>query len=194
MDGQTGTFLTRANVRTPGYIIIIPVKNLPVIASVNSRLHADVALIRLRHARINCRHISVLFPADSMPNAVGCWLPVAEKSGLRVGPQVISCAGQLLKQLDARMEGHDDGREVADLLIQAGVDAMGAHILADRLDQGHILICVHADNEAETKAAYGVFRKAAADTIIVGAKPRARAAKPAREIPLIAPWLAFASA
>jgi len=170
------------------------VKNLPVIASVNSRLHADVTLIRLRHAHINVRDISVLFPAHSMPNAVGCWLPVADKSGLRVGQENIACAGQFRKQLNATQEAHDDGREVSDLLMNAGIDAMGAHILAEKLGQGHILLCVHADTEAETSAAYRVFRKSAADTIIVGAPPRARSAKPRREIPLIAPWLSFAGA
>ena len=169
-------------------------KNLPVIASVNSRLHADVALIRLRRANINTRAISVLFPAHSMPNAVGCWLPIANQSGLRVGQEVIACAGEFRKQLDTWSEAHDDGREVADLLIQSGVDAMGAHILAERLGQGHILLCVHAHNEAEISAAYRVFRKSLADTIIVGAEPRRRAASPRREIPLIAPWLAYAAA
>ena len=169
-------------------------KTLPIIASVNSRLHADVALIRLRHAKINCRNLSVLFPAHSMPNAVGCWLPVAGKSGLRVGQEEIACAGQLRKQLDASTAAHDDGREVAELLMHAGVDAMGAHILAEKLGQGHILLCVHAANEAETSAAYRVFRNSSADTIIVGAQPSVRAAKPRHEIPLIAPWLSFAAA
>lgn len=169
-------------------------KILPVIASVNSRLQADVALIRLRHAKINCRDISVLFPAHSMPNAVGCWLPIATQSGLRVGQEVIACAGQFRKQLDAWSEAHDDGREVADLLMHAGIDAMGAHILAEKLGQGHILLCVHAGNEAKASAAYRAFRKSCADTIIVGAQPRARSVKPHREIPLIAPWLSFAAA
>jgi hypothetical protein len=164
-------------------------KNLPVIASVNSRLHADVALIRLRRANISCRAISVLFPTHSMPNAVGCWLPIAAKSRLRVGSEDISCAGYFRKQLGGLSEAHDDGREVADLLIHAGVDAMGAHILAERLGQGHTLLCVHAANEDETAAAWHVFRHSNADTIIVGAQPAPRSAPQRREIPLIAPWL-----
>jgi hypothetical protein len=169
-------------------------KNLPVIASVNSRLQADVTLIRLRRAHISCRAISVLFPDHSMPNAVGCWLPIASKPGLRVGQENIACAGNFRKQLGAVSEAHDDGREVSDLLIHAGVDVMGAHILAERLGQGHILLCVHARNEAETAVAWHVFRHACADTIIVGAEPRARSAPPPRKIPLLAPWLSYAAA
>ena len=168
-------------------------KNLPIIASFNSRLHADIALIRLRRANIKCSAISVLFPTHSMPNAVGCWLPVATKSSFRVGDEDISCAGHFRTQVGGFTEAHDDGREVADLLIHSGIDSMGAHILAERLGQGHILLCVHAGSEDETSAAWQVFRHCSADTIIVGEKPRVRPAQPKRRIPLLAPWLSFAS-
>jgi hypothetical protein len=167
-------------------------KNLPVIASVNSRLHADVTLIRLRRAKINCRAISVLYPAHSMPNAVGCWLPVAATTKLRVGREDIACAGFFRKQLGSPSVAHDDGREVADLLVHSGVDLMGAHILAERLGQGHILLCVHAGNDEEIAIAWHVFRHACADTIIVGAQRRP-SAHAQREIPLIAPWLSYAA-
>jgi hypothetical protein len=167
-------------------------KNLPVIASVNSRLHADVALIRLRRAKINFRAISVLFPIHSMPNAVGCWLPVAARAKLRVGSGDIACAGFFRKQLSSPSVAHEDGREVADLLVHAGVDLMGAHILAERLGQGHILLCVHADSDEEVAIAWHVFRHACADTIIVGAQRRS-SSQPQREIPLIAPWLSYAA-
>jgi hypothetical protein len=176
-------------------ILLLPsMKNLPVIASVNSRLQADIALIRLRRANISCRAISVLFPNHSMPNAVGCWLPVADKAALRVGQENIACAGHFRKQLADAPKAHEDGREVSDLLTHAGVDAMGAHILAERLGQGHILLCVHARNEEETSIAWHVFRHACADTIIVGAEPRVRSAQPQRRIPLLAPWLSYAAA
>lgn len=162
---------------------------LTVAASANSRLHADIMMVRLRRAGVDCRQISVFFPTHSMPNSVGCWLPVGRSAELRFGDETITRAGQLRRANVG--EAHDDGREIADLLTDSGIDAMGAHILAEKLAQGHILLCVHAKHEEQAAATWDTFRQARSDTIITGRT--AAAARRPREIHQIAPWVPVAA-
>lgn len=164
---------------------------LPVVASANSRLHADVILGRLRRAEIDCRKISVFYHDHAMPNSVGCWLPVTHDSDLRLAGETIGCAGQLAKAHVAAP--HDDGREIVQRLTKSGVDVMGAHILAERLGQGHILLCVHAANEEEAAVAWHIFRHSRADTIVTGGSTAASASRSQREIHQIAPWVPVAA-
>ena len=164
-----------------------------VVASANSRLHADVILIRLRRAQMDCRKISVLFPTQAMPNAVGCWLPIARDAKLKVGEENIGCAGQLGKELASTAHPHGDGREVAGLLTHSGVDAMGAHVLVERLGQGHILLCVHASSEVEASIAWHVFRHSCVDTIILDAMPTRASARHYREVQETTPWVPIAA-
>jgi hypothetical protein len=164
-----------------------------IVASANSRLHADVILIRLRRAEVDWRKISVLFPQNSMPNAVGCWLPVAPVAKQKIGVETIACAGRLRKLRNVMAPSHDEGREIAELLMHAGVDAMGAHILSERLSEGHILLVVHASSETQVSVAWHVFRHSSANTIIVAEARRSRSSRHDREIPQIAPWVPTAA-
>ena len=164
-----------------------------VVASANSRLHADVILIRLRRAQVDCSKISVLFPTESMPNAVGCWLPIAANRKLKVGTQEIACAGQLARHTTSASHPHEDGREISGLLTQSGVDSTGAHVLVEKLGQGHILLCVHASSEVEASIAWHVFRHACVDTIILDAMPTRSTARHYREAELTTPWVPVAA-
>lgn len=167
--------------------------SLTLVASANSRLHADVILVRLRRAEIECRKISVLFPVHSMPNAVGCWLPLAPSSPLKLGRETIARAGQFRKPAIAPDLAHEDGREIISLLTHAGIDPTGAHLLAERLDQGHILLCVHADREVDASIAWHVFRHAGTDTMVVGAMPAGRPGRRSAEISPGTPWIPAAA-
>ncbi len=161
--------------------------NFIVFASANSRLHADIILVRLRRAEIDCRKISVLFPTHSMPNGVGCWLPVAPTSKLKTGNETVVCAGALRKHSTGQQGGHEDGREILDLLTHAGLNSAGANLLAERIGQGHILLGVHAANEADAAIAWHVFRHASAETIMVAKTPAGRARN--RLSQTFAPWV-----
>ena len=167
--------------------------NFVVFASANSRLHADIILVRLRRAEIDYRKVSVLFPANSIPNAVGCWLPVASNSKLRAGREIIVCAGLLRKHSVGSSGGHDDGREILDLLTQAGVDAPGADTLAERLGQGHIILGVHAANETQAAVAWHVFRHSCADSIVVNSLQPTHRGSRHRENQVFAPWVPAAA-
>jgi len=143
-------------------------KNHFIIASANSRLQADIILIRLRQANISCSKISVLYPTESIPNGVGCWLPVANTGELRASGHAVSRAGQIVKQRMKSTAAHDDGREIIQLLRNAGVDRSETQLLAERLSQGHILLGVHAASEDERSVVWHVLYHSGADTIVLG--------------------------
>ena len=143
-------------------------KAFPIIASANSRLQADIILIRLRRANISCLKISVLYPTDSIPNGVGCWLPVADTAELRASGHKVTRAGQIRRQKLDSTEAHDDGREIIQILSQAGMDLHGAQILAERLSEGHILLGVHATSEEERSIVWHILHHSCSDTIVVG--------------------------
>ena len=142
--------------------------SIAIVVSASSRLLADIILIRLRRAGIDCKKISALFPTRSAPNTVGCWLPVAQGPGIRLGDETIDCAGPLRKD-PARTGGPADiPYGIVELLTRAGVEAMGAHILVEQLEQGRILLCVHATNEVEASIAWHVFHHSGAEPIVMG--------------------------
>lgn len=136
----------------------------PVVACATSRLQADVMLIRLRRAGIPCSAISAFSPQHSIPNAVACWLRTDEKRTVQIGREAIVPAGRL----SGEFEPHSDGADVISVLIEMGVDHPAAQQLEERLDQGHILLCVSARNENEASVAWHVFQHVSAELIVVG--------------------------
>lgn len=138
-------------------------KKIPVVACANSRLHADVMLIRLRRAGVECSSISAFFPHGSMPNSVACWLPVSKKEPMHVGSETIVPAGK-----SSDRHAGADAREMIASLIKSGIDRPSALSLEEKLEQGHILISVSAANEAEASIAWHIFKHASAEAIVVG--------------------------
>jgi hypothetical protein len=142
-------------------------KSVPVFAVADSRLHADVMLIRLRRADIPCGSISAFFPRRSVPNAIACWLPLHERLSLKVGKETFSAAGKIHGALKPLLAS---GVNACRLFEAAGLDRVSAHRLEAKLDQGHILLAVSAHNESEASVAWHVFKHAGAGTIIVGSE------------------------
>lgn len=160
-------------------------KPIPVFAVADSRLHADVMLIRLRRADIPCGDISAFFPRQSVPNAVACWLRMHEKLTLKVGHESFAAAGKihgLLKPFAIA------ATTVADLFRMTGLDRTSAQRLEEKLDQGHTLLSVSARNQEEASVAWHVFKHAGAETIVMGAEARAASAadQSASAIPALA--------
>lgn len=139
-------------------------KFIPVFAVADSRLHADVMLIRLRRADIPCHDISAFFPRRSMPNAVACWLRLNPKLALKIGHELFAAAGKLPTLLKPLAKGFT---AMAEVFSAAGLDSVSAHRLEEKLDQGHTLLCVWARDEAEASIAWHVFKHARAETIVV---------------------------
>lgn len=164
-------------------------KKIPVVAVAHSRLHADVMLIRLRRAGVDCNAISAFFPQSSMPNSVACWLPVSKKEPLHVGNETVVPAGKAR----TRVPGND-ARAMIAALEQSGIDHSSAQSLEEKLEQGHILISVSAANEAEASIAWHIFKHASAETIVVGgADFAAKRAMQDEELATVTPWTAVAA-
>jgi len=134
--------------------------SLPVIAEVSSKLHADIAIIRLLRAGIHVDQISAAFPSGRAPNTVSCWLndfrrvPVASQSP-------VSATGLL-----GRLFGTDYQSEDFDEQLDAlGLSVELAARLVEKMEDGRIILCVHARNEAEATVAWHIYEHVAADHV-----------------------------
>jgi len=165
---------------------------LTLIASATSRLHADIMLVRLRRAEFECSQVSALFPSGCMPNAVSCWLPMANDSSFQLSGESVTCAGWLRKSAGPgtrfRNALKKAGRGILGLLSRENIDESGAHILAEQLEQGHILLAVHARNEFQASVAWDVFRQAHGETIVIGSNLTRNPTRQSREGRPVLAW------
>jgi hypothetical protein len=138
-------------------------KDVPVIASVQTRLQADVILVRLRKAGIACKRISVAFPLRLMPNAVACWLDVVRRPILWSAGEPIYATGPLCGILS----GHANVAALVDRLEKAGLGHETACTMAERLELSTIVFCIHARNDSEASLAWHVFHQSEAEIIAV---------------------------
>lgn len=161
----------------------------PVLALVNSRLGTDVVMIRLRRAGIECRKISAVFPRRFTPNAVACWLNIAQDKNLGSDSEPISAAGPL-REVFAESGNR---ASIADLIERAGFDRKAAAAAEHHLRFGENLLCVHAEDEAEVSIAWHVFKHSMVETIAVGGSLAETEAKVSRTDPISVPhWSAAA--
>lgn len=140
---------------------------LPVIACAESRLHADVMLIRLRRAGIPCHQISAFFPRRSVPNAVACWLSIGQNRGITVGDETIVPAGKMRTQFATSAQASSPG-VVVEAFVAQGLDRVSAEAVEERLKESLIAICVHATDEIEASVAWHIFHHASAELVVMG--------------------------
>jgi hypothetical protein len=138
-------------------------KDVPVIASVETRLQADVILVRLRKAGIPCKRISVAFPMRLMPNAVACWLDVVKRPILWLEGEPIYAAGPLC----SIVSNHTNVPALVDRLEKAGLGHEVACTMAERLELSSIVFCIHARNDSEASLAWDVLQHSTAEIIAV---------------------------
>jgi hypothetical protein len=153
---------------------------IPVVAEANSKLHADIALIRLLRAGIPTTRISAIFPRGRAPNTVCCWLK--QFRNVPLGAQPMAATG-LMGGLLGDGTKSDNFAERADAL---GLTHEMISRLLDQIEDGRIVLCVHAHNEAEAAIAWHIFHHVSAETIMCPADHDARD----REATPIAPHLA----
>ncbi|MEO7597370.1 MAG: hypothetical protein ABIV50_00440 [Opitutus sp.] len=134
--------------------------SLPVVAEVNSKLHADIALIRLLRAGIRAEHLSAVFPRGHAPNTVCCWLNGFH--GVPLTTAVPMAAAGVLGQL-FRTVSTTEGFEAE--LDDLGLTPEMISRLTERIEDGRTLLCVHAHNDAEAAVAWHIFQHIAAEHI-----------------------------
>lgn len=156
-----------------------------LIASANSRLHADVMLIRLRRSGIACNQISTWFPQHHMPNAAACWLPVGRAHHVQIGGKTVVMAGPLHQ----RVSSCKDAKSVIALLMASGLDRATAESVEEKIEQGHILIFVDAHNADEAAVTQQVYARSSAEFVATSAPRSASTERTAASTP-VAPAIA----
>lgn len=134
--------------------------SLPVFADAHSRLHADIAIIRLIRAGIRTERISAVFPTRRAPNSVCCWLKNFKRVSLR-SALPIATAGLLGQLFDRRARRADVARNLDSL----GLGPEMAERTLERVRNGSIVLCVHARNETEASIAWHIFQHVGAENI-----------------------------
>jgi len=160
--------------------------SLPVFAEASSKLHADIAIIRLLRSGIRAANISAVFPRNRAPNTVCCWL-----SGFRRVPtesgSPLAAAGQLGRLFRNGHRANDFDRQAENL----GLTTEMTNRVIEKVEDGSIVVCVHARNEAEAAVAWHIFQHVGAENITC---PAEHFESSAREVSAGAPqWAGVAA-
>ncbi len=159
---------------------------LPVLADASSKLHADIAIVRLIRAGIAKEHISAMFPRRRAPNSVCCWLK--NFNVVPVATALPIAAAGLLGRLFRR------GAKAADLaakLEALGLRADFAQRAIEKLENGQIVLCVHAKSENEAAIAWHIFKHVGVENIAFA--DQQPSAQPAAASALPPHWMGLAA-
>jgi hypothetical protein len=159
-----------------------PMSSLPVLAEANSKLHADIAIIRLLRAGIRSEKISAIFPRNRAPNTVCCWLSSFHRVPI-TSSSPIAAAGLLGRLFKKGVRATEFDEQMENLGLTAEITAR----LVEKMEDGRIVLCVHARNEAEAAVAWRIFERVAAENIMC---PAHQAELVHRDAPVLAPQLA----
>jgi len=139
--------------------------SFPVFADVSSRLHADIAIVRLIRAGIRPERISAIFPRRSAPNSVCCWLTDFHR--IPISSALPLAAAGIFGQLWKR---GIHSAAVERKLETLGLDPEIANRFLEKTEGGQIVICVHARSETEAVTAGRIFQRAGAENICCAAE------------------------
>ncbi len=134
--------------------------SLPVLAEANSRLHADIAIIRLLRTGIRAEKISAIFQQDRAPNTVCCWLNDFHSLPIDSGVP-IAAAGPLGRLFQSGRNEDVFQQELERLGLTR--DLMTR--LSEKAADGQMILCVHARSEAEAAVAWHIFYHVEAENI-----------------------------
>lgn len=160
--------------------------SLPVIAEAHSKLHADIAIIRLLRAGIRSEKISAVFPRNRAPNSVCCWLSNFHRVPI-TSSLPIAAAGLLGRIFRKGVRAHHFDEQLENLGLTADMTTR----LIERIEDGRIVLCVHARNKGEAAIAWNVFHRVAAENVVC---PVAHLESIPRLAPSLAPQMAGAAA
>lgn len=137
--------------------------SLPVYADAVSRLQADIALVRLIRAGIPVSRISAVFPRRSAPNGVCCWLKNFTRIPRASWP--MAAAGLMGKLFKSGIRA----THVADELDELGLAADVTKRICEKIEEGRIVLFVHARTENEAAVAWHVFHHVSCENITLPA-------------------------
>jgi hypothetical protein len=127
--------------------------HLLVYATTESRLHADLVVVRLKRAGISTAMISILYPQTRRPNSVLCWISGTAVLPLSSGENV-SVAGSLSRALN----GKNSAPSFVSRMGKLGMDHEQCASLENSLLEDRIVIAVEIHDEYELPAIYHTLR------------------------------------
>ena len=160
-----------------------------VLASADTRLHADIMMIRLRRAGINIDHVSAVFSQQFAPNSFFFWLS---------SPRTLHCPSKgesyfVAGPLEQQFAGGNELEAVPSILKRLGLSRGEAAHLARSLWLGRGLLCVHAKNQDEAAVVWHIFKHSRAEDIAISDHPATRHNEPAYE-PMAPGWATVVAA
>ena len=135
--------------------------SLPVLAEAHSRLHADIAIIRLLRAGVRSDKISAVFPRTRAPNSVCCALSSFYKVPM-ASALPIAAAGLLGRLFSKGVRAADFDEQLENLGLTSEITKR----LIEKMEDGRIVLCVHARNETEAAIAWHIFHHVGAENIL----------------------------
>jgi hypothetical protein len=160
--------------------------SLPVLAEASSKLHADIAMIRLLRAGIRSDKISAVFPRGRAPNSVCCWLSSFQRVPI-ASTLPLAAAGLFGRLFRNGYRSENFHRQVEKLGLTPDMTSRLIH----KMEDGRIVLCVHARNESEAAVAWHIFHHVGAEIIT---SPVDVSDHRQREVPALTPqWAGVAA-
>jgi hypothetical protein len=132
-----------------------PMSHLLVYATTESRLHADLVVVRLKRAGISTESISILHPESLRPNSASCWINGSAFMHLASG-QAVSVSGALSRAL--KEDGEANGSSFTDRMSKLGLNHEQGSSLEESLLEHRIVIAVEVSDEYDMPAIYHTLR------------------------------------
>lgn len=137
--------------------------HLLVYATTDSRLHADLLVVRLKRSGIATGLISVLYPSNLRPNCTRCWIRGSMPFPLESGEE-ITVSGMLglrLNALGRRWGGHP----LVDGLSEIGLSHEQSVSVEESLRGNAIVVAVEVADESDLPSIYHTLRGLAVEKV-----------------------------
>jgi hypothetical protein len=128
--------------------------HLLVYATTESRLHADLVVVRLKRAGLPTAMISIIHPQSRRPNSALCWMCGTSQETLSSG-EVVTVAGSLGSTLK---NGRRNGISFCERIGRLGLTHEQSSSLENSLLEDRIVIAVEVHDEYELPAIYHTLR------------------------------------
>jgi hypothetical protein len=129
--------------------------HLLVYATADSRLHADLLIVRLKRAGIATSLVSVLYPSKLRPNSTRCWIRGNMAYSTPCGEVAVS--GMLGLRL-AALKTKWSRDPLVSGLTEIGLSHEQSMSVAEKLNGDSIVVAVENADEADLPAIYHTFR------------------------------------
>jgi hypothetical protein len=137
--------------------------HLLIYATAESRLHADLVVVRLKQAGIDTDLISVIHPASARPNSAFCWLDGTSSLPMTSGGST-TVSGLFRYSLSA-VSRSNGSSGLADRLSSLGLTHDQGMSIEESLMENRIIVLVEVHDEYALPAIFHTFRGLAAEKV-----------------------------